>query len=139
MRILGIDYGDVRTGLAVSDPLGYTAQGLESVKHGNNEKILLNKIGKIIKEYEIKHIVIGFPLNMNATIGPRAQKTQAFVEKIEKQFGIEVEKIDERLTTVSANKAMTNMRVTKGKKKSIVDTIAATYILQIYLDRNRNI
>ncbi|MBQ9266719.1 MAG: Holliday junction resolvase RuvX [Clostridia bacterium] len=135
MRVLGIDYGDVRTGLAISDPLMFTAQGLESVKHGNNEKMLLHRIGEIIKEYSVELIVIGFPLNMNATKGPRVEKTEKFIEKLEKTFGLKVEKIDERLTTVSAHRTMTELGVSKDKKKNLVDTIAATYILQTYLDK----
>lgn len=135
MRILGIDYGDVRTGIAISDPLMYTAQGLESINHGNNEKKLLNRIGEIIKEYSVELIVIGFPLNMNATKGPRVEKTEKFIEKLKSQFGLQVEKIDERLTTVSAHRTMTELGVPKDKKKGIVDTISATYILQTYLDR----
>ena len=139
MRILGIDYGEVRTGLAVSDPLGLTAQGLESVKHGNNQKMLLNRIGEIIKEYSIEKIVIGYPINMNATVGPRAEKTNKFIDKLTNMFKIEVEKIDERLTTVSAQRVMTELGVSKERKKKIVDTIAATYILQTYLDCHKNI
>ena len=135
MRILGIDYGDVRTGIAVSDPLGYTAQGIESIKHGNDEKKLLNRIGEIIKEYSIELIIIGFPLNMNATVGPRAEKTNQFVKKLENKFNIKIEKVDERLTTISANKVMSDMCISKNKKKEVVDTIAATFILQTYLDK----
>ena len=135
MRILGIDYGDVRTGIAISDPLGYTAQGLESIKHGNNEKMLVNRIGEIIKEYAVELIVIGYPLNMNATKGPRAEKTEKFIEKLNKLYGVRIEKVDERLTTVSAHRTMTELGISKNKKKDIVDTISATYILQSYLDK----
>ncbi len=137
MRILGIDYGDVRTGIAISDPLGYTAQGLESIAHGNDEKKLLNRISEIIKEYSVEKIVIGYPLNMNASVGPRAEKTNLFIEKLSKLFGLEIIKIDERLTTVSANKTMTTLGISKNKKKGIVDTISATYILQTYLDKSK--
>lgn len=135
-RIMGLDYGEVRTGVAISDLLGITAQGLESIAHGNNEKMLLNRIGEIIAEYEIEKIVIGYPLNMNATKGPRAEKTDKFIEKLKNRFEIEVIKIDERLTTVSAHRTMTELSVSKDKKKKIVDTISAQYILQMYLDKN---
>lgn len=135
MRIMGIDYGDARTGIAVSDPLLITAQGLESIKHGSDEKKLIERIGELIKEYNVDLIVIGFPINMNATIGPRAEKTQSFIEKLISRFNIPVEKMDERLTTVSAHRTMTEMGVSKDKKKDIVDTISATYILQTYLDK----
>lgn len=135
MRILGIDYGDVRTGTAISDPLGFTAQGLETINHGNNEKMLLDRLDEIIKQYSVELIVIGFPINMNATKGPRAEKTEKFIEKLKSRFHLKVEKIDERLTTVSAHKTMTELGISKDKKKSIVDTMSATYILQMYLDR----
>ena len=135
-RIMGLDYGEVRTGVAISDLLGITAQGLESIAHGNNEKMLLNRIGEIITEYQIEKIVIGYPLNMNATKGPRAEKTDKFIEKLKNRFKIEVIKMDERLTTVSAHRTMTELSVNKDKKKKIVDTISAQYILQMYLDKN---
>lgn len=135
-RIMGLDYGEARTGVAISDLLGITAQGLESIAHGNNEKMLLNRIGEIIAEYEIEKIVIGYPLNMNATKGTRAEKTDKFIEKLKNRFKIEVIKIDERLTTVSAHRTMTELSVSKDKKKKIVDTISAQYILQMYLDKN---
>lgn len=135
-RIMGLDYGEARTGVAISDLLGITAQGLESIAHGNNEKMLLNRIGEIITEYQIEKIVIGYPLNMNATKGPRAEKTDKFIEKLKNRFKIEVIKMDERLTTVSAHRTMTELAVSKDKKKKIVDTISAQYILQMYLDKN---
>ena len=135
MRILGLDYGDARTGVAVSDLLGITAQGVESIKHGENQKILLARIKEIIAEYKVEKIVIGYPLNMNATKGPRAEKTDKFIKKLEDEFKLEVIKIDERLTTVAAHRTMTTLSVSKDKKKNIVDTISAQYILQMYLDR----
>lgn len=137
MRILGIDYGDVRTGTAISDPLGFTAQALETINHGNNEKQLLNRLEEIIKEYSVELIVIGFPLNMNASKGPRAEKTDKFIQKLNSRFGLKVEKVDERLTTVSAHRTMTELKISKDKKKNIVDTMSAVYILQMYLDKTR--
>ena len=135
-RVMGLDYGEARTGVAISDLLGITAQGLESIAHGNNEKMLLNRIGEIITEYQIEKIVIGYPLNMNATKGPRAEKTDKFIEKLKNRFKIEVIKMDERLTTVSAHRTMTELSVSKDKKKKIVDTISAQFILQLFLDKN---
>lgn len=135
MRILGLDYGDARTGVAISDLLGITAQGLESIKHGDSQKVLLARLKEIINEYKVEKIVIGYPLNMNATKGPRAEKTDKFIQKLEEEFKIEVVKIDERLTTVAAHRTMTTLSVSKEKKKNIVDTISAQYILQMYLDR----
>ena len=135
MRILGLDYGDARTGVAISDLLGITAQGLESIEHGDNQKKLISRLREIIEEYKVEKIVIGYPLNMNATKGPRAEKTDKFIKKLEEGFKISVIKIDERLTTVAAHRTMTTLSVNKDKKKKIVDTISAQYILQMYLDR----
>ncbi|MBO5179725.1 MAG: Holliday junction resolvase RuvX [Clostridia bacterium] len=134
MRIMALDYGDARTGVAISDPLGITAQGLESIDSNNKFK-LLNRIAEIIKEYAVEKIVIGYPLNMNATVGPRAQKTDAFIKELETRFHLEIIKMDERLTTVASHRTMTELGVKKEKKKQIVDTMSAIYILQMYLDK----
>ena len=96
----------------------------------------MQRIKEIVAEYQIEKIVIGYPLNMNASIGPRAEKTNRFIEKLKEELKLEVIKIDERLTTVSAHKVMTDLGIKKEKKKKIVDTISAEYILQVYLDRN---
>lgn len=135
MRILSLDYGDARTGVAISDPLGITAQGLESIK-SDNKNFLMNRIGELIKQYSVEKIVIGYPINMNATIGPRAQKTDEFINALSNRFKLEIIKIDERLTTVAAHRAMTELGIKKDKKKQIVDTMSAVYILQMYLDKN---
>lgn len=137
-RILGIDYGDSRTGIAVSDLMGWTAQGLETITHKGNMKMLLNRIDEIIKEYDIKKIVIGFPRNLNGTIGPRAEKTEEFIKILIDKFGLDVIKWDEWLSTVSAHRDMNDMGIKNKKKKGLVDTIAATHILQNYLDAARN-
>ena len=134
MRIMALDYGDARTGVAISDSLGITAQGLESIDSNNKFK-LLNRIAEIIKEYAVEKIVIGYPLNMNATVGPRAQTTDTFIKELENRFHLEVIKIDERLTTVASHRTMTELGVKKEKKKHIVDTMSAVYILQIFLDK----
>ena len=135
MKIMGLDYGEARTGVALSDELGMMAHGLESIEHKGNDKKLLERICEIIKANKVSKIVIGYPLNMNATKGPRVEKTDAFIKKLEKETGLPVEKIDERLTTVAAHKTMTLLGVSAEKKKKIVDTISAEYILQMYLDR----
>lgn len=134
MRIMALDYGDARTGVAISDLLGITAQGLESIDSNNKFK-LMNRIAEIIKEYAVEKIIIGYPLNMNATIGPRAQKTDNFIKELESRFHLEVIKIDERLTTVASHRTMTELGIKKEKKKQIVDTMSAVYILQMYLDK----
>lgn len=136
MKIMGLDYGEARTGVAVSDELGMFAHGLETIEHGANEKKLIERIKEIISANKIQKIVIGYPLNMNATKGPRIEKTDKFIRKLKKEVDLEIIKIDERLTTVSAHRTMTELNLTKDKKKKIVDTISATYILQMYLDRN---
>lgn len=136
MKIIGLDYGEARTGVAISDELGMLAHGLETIEHGANEKKLIERIKEIISANKIQKIVIGYPLNMNATKGPRIEKTDKFIEKLKKEVGLEIIKIDERLTTVSAHRTMTELNLTKDKKKKLVDTISATYILQMYLDRN---
>ena len=89
-RIMGIDYGNVRTGIAISDLLGITAQGLETIEHGSNIKFLLNRIGEIIEEYSIEKIIIGYPLNMNNTKGTRVKETDLFIAKLKNRFNIEV-------------------------------------------------
>lgn len=136
MKIMGLDYGEAHTGVALSDELGMMAHGLESIEHKGNDKKLLERICEIIKANKVSKIVIGYPLNMNATKGPRVEKTDAFIKKLEKETGLPVEKIDERLTTVAAHKTMTLLGVSAEKKKKIVDTISAEYILQMYLDKN---
>ena len=136
MKIMGLDYGEARTGVALSDELGMMAHGLESIEHKGDDKKLLERICEIIKANKVSKIVIGYPLNMNATKGPRVEKTDAFIKKLEKETGLPVEKIDERLTTVAAHKTMTLLGVSAEKKKKIVDTISAEYILQRYLDKN---
>ena len=136
MKIMGLDYGEARTGVALSDELGMMAHGLESIEHKGNDKKLLERICEIIKANKVSKIVIGYPLNMNATKGPRVEKTDAFIKKLEKETGLPVEKIDERLTTVAAHKTMTLLGVSAEKKKKIVDTISPEYILQMYLDKN---
>ena len=136
-RLMGLDYGDSRTGVAVSDLLGITAQGIESIKH-TSDKQLLERLKVLIAEYQVKKIIIGLPLNMNSTSGQRVEKTKRFIEKLEKEFGLEVKTIDERLTTVASHRTMTELGVNKNKKKNIVDMMSAVLILQMYMDRNRN-
>ncbi len=136
MRILGIDYGDVRTGIAITDPLGITAQGLKTINNQNSDKILLKEIEEIVNEYGVEKFVIGMPLNLKGEKTVRAEKTEKFIHKLRCKFGkIPVEIIDERLTTVQAQKTMNYLEVNKKDKKNIVDTIAAVYILETYLGK----
>ena len=137
-RILGIDYGDARVGIAISDLMGLTAQGVETIHHKGNEEMLVNRIEELIQQYDAKKIVIGYPRNLNGTIGPRAQKTEEFIKKLIDKFNLDVIKWDEWLSTVSAHRDMNDMNIKKKKKRGIVDTIAAVHILQNYLDAQRN-
>lgn len=137
MRILGIDYGDSRIGFAVSDPFGWTAQGLETVDAKKGIKAVMDRLEQIISEYSVEKIVVGFPKNMNGSLGARAEKTEEFIKKVTNRFNLPVQKWDERLSTVAAQKIMIESNIKKTKKKSLVDTISATYILQGYLDSIR--
>ncbi len=138
MRTLAIDYGDSRTGLAITDALGITAQGLTTVAHHGSDKILLRKLDEIMTQYEIDTIVVGMPLNMNGTKTIRAEITEKFIHKLKCKYpGLKIETIDERLTTVAAHKTMNFLDVNKHKKRNIVDTISAVYILEVYMNKNK--
>lgn len=138
MRILGIDYGDSRVGIAVSDALGITAQGLETIHHNGNDKIVLKRLDEIITEYEISTIAIGMPFNMNGSSSDRVSVTKNFIHKLKCKYNkINIVEIDERLTTVAAHKTMNFLDINKKKKKDIVDTISAVYILEIYMNKNK--
>ena len=138
MRILGIDYGDSRVGLAITDPLGFTAQGLETISHKGNDKIVLRRLDEIFNEYEVDTIVIGMPYNMNGTKSFRAEVTEKFIHKLKCKYNKKkIEIMDERLTTVEAHRTMNLLNVNKNKKKMIVDTISAVYILEMYMNKNK--
>ena len=131
-RILGIDYGDVRVGLALSDPLGFTAQGLDTLVINGNDKKFLNEIKEIIKKYDVKKVVMGNPKNMDGTASEKSLKVKELVPQIEK-LGVKVILWDERLTTVSAYKTMRDMNITQKEKNKFADKFAAMYILEGYL------
>lgn len=131
-RILGIDYGDVRVGLALSDPLGFTAQGLDTLVINGNDKKFLNGIKEIIEKYGVKKVVIGNPKNMDGTASEKSLKVKELVPQIEK-LGVNVILWDERLTTVSAYKTMRDMNITQKEKNKFADKFAAMYILEGYL------
>ncbi len=138
MRKIGIDYGDSRVGIAITDALGITAQGLETIHHKGNDKIVLKRLEELFNEYEIDTIVIGMPINMDGSRTERVEVTQKFIHKLKCKFGkIPIEEIDERLTTVAAHKTMNFLDINKKKKKNIVDTISAVYILEIYMNKNK--
>lgn len=137
MRIMGLDVGDKTIGVAVSDLLGWTAQGVETIKR-TSSKADLNRIKEIIDEMDVKKIVVGLPKNMNGTIGPQGEKVLKFCEKIKKKFDMEVVLWDERLTTVAAEKMLISADMSRKKRKQVVDKVAAVYILQGYLDSQKS-
>jgi len=139
MRKLGIDYGDSRVGIAITDALNITVQGLETIHHQGNDKIVLKRLEEILNEYEIDTLVIGMPINMNGSKADRVEVTEKFIHKLKCKFNkIKIETIDERLTTVAAHKTMNFLNVDKTKKKNIVDTISAVYILETYMKKIEN-
>ena len=139
MRILGIDYGDARTGIAITDALNITAQGLETIHNEGSDKIILKRLDEIIEQYNVDTIVIGKPINMNGTSSQRTEKTEQFIHKLKCKYNkMKIEIIDERLTTVAAHKTMNLLDINKKKKKNIVDTISAVYILETYLNKIKN-
>ena len=136
MRIMGLDYGSKTVGVAVSDALHLTAQGREIIRRTSENKLrqTLARIEVLIEEYEVGTIVLGFPKNMNNTIGDRAEKSLAFKEMLERRTGLPVIMWDERLTTVEANRTLIEGNVRRENRKEYVDMLAAVYILQGYLD-----
>ena len=125
MRVMGLDVGSKTVGVAISDPLGFTAQGVEIIK-----------IGELVKEYKVEKFVVGLPKNMNNTEGPRVEASKAYGYKIKEIFGIPVDYQDERLTTVQAERMLVEQAdISRGKRKKVIDKLAAQLILQNYLDR----
>ncbi|MCD7738669.1 MAG: Holliday junction resolvase RuvX [Lachnospiraceae bacterium] len=139
MRIMGLDLGSKTVGVAISDPLLITAQGIEIIRRRDENKLrqTLARIEELILEYEVGEIVLGFPKHMNNDIGERAQISMEFQEKLERRTGLKVTLWDERLTTVSADKIMMEAGVRRENRKEYVDKIAAVIILQEYLDHRK--
>lgn len=137
MRIMGLDFGSKTVGVAVSDPLGITAQGLEIIRRKEENKLRRTyaRIEELIVEYQVEEIVLGLPKNMNATEGERAELTREFKDSLERRTGLPVTLWDERLTTVAADRAMMEAGIRREQRKDYVDMIAASLILQGYLDR----
>ena len=136
MRILGIDYGEARVGIAITDSLNITAQGLETIQRNGSDKVVLRRLDEIFENYDVGTIVVGMPLNMNGSMSGRAKITEQFVHKLKCKYNkMKIITIDERLTTVEAHKTMNFLDVNKNKKKNIVDTISAMYILETYLNK----
>lgn len=133
MRVLGLDIGDKTIGIAISDPLGYTAQGITTILR-KSETMDIEELATICRKYSVDTIVSGLPKNMNNSLGPQGEKVIKLCEIIKQNIQIPIIMWDERLTTVAANRAMLEANLSRAKRKKIVDKVAATYILQGYLD-----
>jgi len=133
MRILGLDYGDRRIGVALSDAFGWTAQGLEMIER-KQEGDDIRRIEQLVREHEVEAIVVGLPKNMNGTIGPRGEISMAFAEQLRQTLSLPVHLWDERLTTVAATRTLLEADVSRRKRKLLVDKMAAALLLQNYLD-----
>jgi putative Holliday junction resolvase len=136
---MGLDFGSKTVGVAISDPLLITAQGIEIVRRKEENKLrkTLARIEELIEEYQVEEIVLGYPKNMNDTLGERVEKTESFKESLERRTGLPVVLWDERLTTVAADRAMIEAGLRREERKEQVDKLAAVFILQGYLDRRK--
>jgi len=134
MRIMGLDVGKKRIGIAISDPLGWTAQGHSVLVRGKTEDDL-SRLAEMCRQHEIDRIVLGFPRNMNGTVGPKGEEIMDFGRLLEEKLGLPVDYWDERLTTVAARRTLLEANVSRQKRKGVIDKLAAVNILQGYLDR----
>ena len=139
MRKLGLDYGDARVGIAITDELNITVQGLETIHHNGNDKVVLKRLDEILEKYNIDTIVVGMPYNMDGSKSFRIDETNKFIHKLKCKYNnITIVTVDERLTTIQAHKTMNDLGVKAKNKKNIVDTLSAVYILQVYVEGNFN-
>ncbi len=140
MRIMGLDYGSKTIGVAISDPLGWTAQGIETItrKDPGNLIASLERLVELVESYEIERVVVGMPLNMDNTSGERVDRTTYFIKRLEKVLSVPIETMDERLSTMSAERILIEGGVRRENRKEHIDKIAATLILQTYLDKLSN-
>lgn len=140
MRVMGLDVGSKTVGIAVSDPFGWTAQGVEIIRIDEEQgEFGFDRLRELAKEYQVTKFVVGLPKNMNNSIGPRAEASMAYAEKIKELFDLPVEFQDERLTTVQAERMLVEQAdVSRSKRKKVIDKLAAVMILQNYLDRTGN-
>jgi len=135
MRIMGLDVGSKTVGVAISDALGWTAQGIETVKIDEaNGEFGIDRIAELVKEYTITEFVVGFPKNMNNTVGPRGEASENYKKLLEDTFSLPVKLWDERLTTMAAERMLIEADVSRKKRKKVIDKMAAVMILQGYLD-----
>lgn len=137
MRKLGLDYGEARVGVSITDELNITVQGLETIQRNNSDKVILRRLDEILEKYEIDTIVVGLPITLKGNDSERTKKTEEFIHKLKCKYNkLKIETIDERLTTVEAHKTMNYLGINKYKKRDIVDTISAVYILETYMNKN---
>lgn len=140
MKSMGLDVGSKTVGVAVSDAFGWTAQGIETIKiDEENEEFGIERIRELVKQYEINEFVVGFPKNMNNTVGPRGEASQKYAKLLEDEFGFPVTLWDERLTTMAAERILIEADVRRKNRKKVIDKMAASMILQGYLDRKSSI
>lgn len=136
MRVMGLDVGSKTVGVAVSDPLGWTAQGIETIRiDEENGEFGIDRIKELVKQYEVNEFVVGFPKNMNNTVGPRGEASQAYVKLLGEEFGFPAHLWDERLTTMAAERVLIEADVRRKNRKKVIDKMAASMILQGFLDR----
>ncbi|HEM6117400.1 TPA: Holliday junction resolvase RuvX [Streptococcus suis] len=137
MRIMGLDVGSKTVGVAVSDPLGFTAQGIEIIGiNEEEEEYGLERLAELVSEYKVDKFVVGLPKNMNNSEGPRVEASKFYGDLIKERFGLPVDYQDERLTTVQAERMLVEQAdISRGKRKKVIDKLAAQLILQNYLDR----
>ena len=137
MRILAIDYGEKRIGLSVSDPLGLTAQGIDTIQNLNKKQVMTALL-KICKDKEVSEVVIGLPVNMNGSLGPKAAEIMNLIPRMEKELGLPIRTWDERLTSRAAGRLMIKEGLSRKRQKEGSDRLAATMILQMFLESRRN-
>ncbi|HEM5037688.1 TPA: Holliday junction resolvase RuvX [Streptococcus suis] len=137
MRIMGLDVGSKTVGVAISDPLGFTAQGLEIIPIDEEKgEFGLERLTELVEQYKVDKFVVGLPKNMNNTIGPRVEASQAYGDLLTERYKLPVDYQDERLTTVAAERMLIEQAdISRGKRKKVIDKLAAQLILQNYLDR----
>ncbi len=139
MRVMGLDVGSKTVGIAISDALGWTAQGIETIKIDESAgQFGMSRIQELVTEYVVTSFVVGYPKNMNNSIGPRGEASERFADMLEEAFGLPVVLWDERLTTMAAERMLIDADVSRKKRKTVIDKMAAVMILQGYLDsKNR--
>ncbi|MFZ5645714.1 MAG: Holliday junction resolvase RuvX [Bacillota bacterium] len=134
MRVMGLDLGEKTIGIAVSDPMGWTAQGVEIIRRAGNIESEIQRLKELIAQYGVNLILLGLPKNMNGSIGEQGQKTIDYAGVLRERLGLPVELWDERLSTAAAGRALLEADMSRAKRKKVIDKVAAAYILQGYLD-----